>query len=480
VTPAVAPSALSLATDLTGVESRDADVVLFRVTSHDPTYWQVTTLTSFVGDRWVPDQQTDALLHGSAPVPGPVATGDQRLFTAGVTLAAYSGRILPAPPATVSASGGGSPVVTSSGVVASQPTHIGASYTVSAVVPSPVADSPSTTPPPGADTSLGPIPSVVESLARSITGGEDSPLEKAEALTDFFRSGQFHYKVVAPQPVGVDPLVAFLTRTRTGSCEQFAGAFAVLARASGLGARVAVGFTPGRPNGGVTVVRGGDAHAWPQVLIDGSWVSFEPTPQLPSGELSPPGVLGPAGLGRPNPTGPGTQPRVSIPGVTLPPPTSPPSTVPVPVVAHADMSLDVLWIGLIVLLLALAAVLFVTVRRIRRAPVDRLVVAWDSVDRAMARRSLARPKWRTPIAHVTAISMLPQTEQGRAALADLAAIATLLQNVAFSPSELAPADVEWAVRAARRARRAISAGALAAPVEDHPDYSPRPRHFTAS
>ena len=74
----------------------------------------------------------------------------------------------------------------------------------------------------------------------------------------------------------------------------------MLARASGLATRVAVGFTPGRSEHGVTVVRGSDAHAWPEVLIGGTWVSFEPTPQLPSGELSPPGVLGPSGL-RPSP-----------------------------------------------------------------------------------------------------------------------------------------------------------------------------------
>jgi transglutaminase-like putative cysteine protease len=476
VTPAVAPSALSLATNLTGVETRDADVVLFRVTSRVPTYWQVTTLTTFVGDQWVPDPETDALLRGAAPVPTAAAPGHGQLFTAGVTLTGYSGRLLPAPPDTVSVSGGASPVVTSSGVVASVPVHAGTSYTASAIVPSPVADAPSNTPAPGAYTSLPPIPPVVASLASSITAGQDTPLDKAEALTDFFRSGRFHYKVVASQPVGADPLVAFLTQTRTGSCEQFAGAFTVLARASGLATRVAVGFTPGRPSNGATLVRGGDAHAWPEVLIDGRWVSFEPTPQLPSGELSPPGVLGPAGLGHPNPTGPGTQPSVSIPVVTQPPPTRPPSTVPV-TVASAGFNFDVLWIALLIVS-ALSAVLIFLLRRSRRTPIDRLVVAWTSVDRALARRGLARPEWRTPIGHVTALSKLLQTEQGQAALADLTAVANLLQNVAYGPYELLPADVQWAVGAARRARKAILAGAVAAAAGYDPGLSSRPHEFT--
>ena len=60
------------------------------------------------------------------------------------------------------------------------------------------------------------------------------------------------------------------------------------ARASALRRGVAIGFIPGLASDGVTVVRGRDAHAWPQVVIGGSWVSFEPTPQLPSGEISPP------------------------------------------------------------------------------------------------------------------------------------------------------------------------------------------------
>ena len=230
---------------------------------------------------------------------------------------------------------------------------------------------------------------------------------------------------------------------------------------------------PGRPSGGVTVVRGGDAHAWPEVLISGRWVSFEPTPQLPSGELAPPGVLGPAGLGRSNPTGPGTQPRVSIPVVTQPVPTSRPSTVPNQVPVHTGSGLDVLWIVL-ALGVAMAVALYLVLRRVRRTPIDRLVRAWESIDRALARRGAARPQWRTPVRQVTVLSSLPQTDQGQAALVDLAAIATLLQNVTYGSSELAPDDVEWAVRTARRARRAISSGELRLPVEGVPESSRRP------
>src|SRR5690606_19777157 len=65
-------------------------------------------------------------------------------------------------------------------------------------------------------------------------------------------------------------------------CEQFAGAFAAMARSIGLPARVAVGFTQGETDpaeDGLYVVRGEHAHAWPEVYLAGAgWVAFEPTP----------------------------------------------------------------------------------------------------------------------------------------------------------------------------------------------------------
>ncbi len=462
----VAPSALSLASDLTGVESRDADVVLFTAKTPVSTYWQVATLTTYVDDRWVPDQATSALLRGSAPGRPTVESTDGSLFTAGVTVLGYSGQLLPSPPSTVAAAGSVSPTVTPAGVVAGSPVHLGSSYTVTAVVPSPVADAPSGPASPGPYTALGPIPPVVSSLARSITGGLSSPLDEAEALTDFFRSGRFRYDVDARQPAGADPLVSFLTRTRTGSCEQFAGAFAVLARVSGLATRVAVGFTPGRQTDGETMVRGSDAHAWPEVFIGGSWVSFEPTPQLPSGELSPPGVLGPAALGQPNPVGPGTQPHVPLP-VTTPTPMVPPPTVPGPAVTrHGGIGTPGI-VAAIVLLVAVGAVVAMMVRRrrVRGSPADRVMAAWTSIDRALARRGMARPASSTPMGHIRMLAALPQTDQGRSALEDMATVAVDLQNAAYGSLVLGSDEVERAERASHRARRAILDEALSGPVE---------------
>ncbi|MFN8053329.1 MAG: DUF3488 and transglutaminase-like domain-containing protein [Acidimicrobiales bacterium] len=118
-----------------------------------------------------------------------------------------------------------------------------------------------------------------------------APFQKALALQDFFRSDRFRYDRNANFRDSVDPLAEFL-RQGNGFCQQFATAFAAMARAAGLPARVAVGFTYGDPttstrNGsdgrdkGTTTwtIRGRYAHAWPEVYLHGiGWVPFEPTP----------------------------------------------------------------------------------------------------------------------------------------------------------------------------------------------------------
>jgi transglutaminase-like putative cysteine protease len=459
VVPAVTPSALSLATDLTGVETRDADVVLFEARSPISTYWQVATLTQFVDDQWIPDQTTEAVLRGETPtVPSP-STVDRRLFTARVVLSAYSGRLLPVPPSTVEVTGADLPTITPAGVAATSALKPGTGYKATADLPAAVPNGPAERPSSGTDTEIGPVAAQVRNLALSITKGQSTPLERAEALTDFFRSGRFHYKINASSPPGSDALVSFLTKTRTGSCEQFAGAFAVMARVSGLAARVAVGFTPGRTANGVTVVRGGDAHAWPQVLIDGNWVSFEPTPQLPSGELAPPGVLGPSGLGPPNPTGPGSLPPVSLPRTALVAPTVPPTTLPRPV-SGAPIKSGALWgIGVAILAAVLVAISAVWFSR-RRTLLDRLTRSWRSIDRALARRGLTRPVSSTPIAHIHLLSEHRVGEQADATLEDMTIVATVLQDVTYGSVDLSSESVARASRASRRARRAILAGAL--------------------
>jgi transglutaminase-like putative cysteine protease len=67
---------------------------------------------------------------------------------------------------------------------------------------------------------------------------------------------------------------------QVGTSEQFATAFAILARRAGLPTRVVVGFRPGdRQPDGTRVIRGRDALAWPEVYFQRlGWMPFAPTP----------------------------------------------------------------------------------------------------------------------------------------------------------------------------------------------------------
>ncbi len=120
----------------------------------------------------------------------------------------------------------------------------------------------------------------VRQLAQELTAKSHSPYEAALALQNHLRT--FTYDLTVPAGHSGDVLEHFLFETKRGYCEQFAGAFASMARAIGLPARVAVGFTTGEADPSDPTlfhVRGEHAHAWPEVFLAGAgWVSFEPTP----------------------------------------------------------------------------------------------------------------------------------------------------------------------------------------------------------
>ncbi|MDQ1506321.1 MAG: hypothetical protein QOD57_4048 [Actinomycetota bacterium] len=124
------------------------------------------------------------------------------------------------------------------------------------------------------------FPADVRDLARKETANANGPYQQALALQDFLRNNST-YDEAAPAGHSDDHLRYFLFRSKIGYCEQFAGAYAAMARSIGLPARVAVGFTPGAydPAADIFHVTTKEAHAWPEVHINGlGWVAFEPTP----------------------------------------------------------------------------------------------------------------------------------------------------------------------------------------------------------
>lgn len=128
------------------------------------------------------------------------------------------------------------------------------------------------------------MPSLVRTLANDVTQNAPSRFEKAVALQNWFRDkGGFTYDTRVASGNGTDELVSFLSETgdgRTGYCEQFSSAMAVMARMLGIPSRVAVGFLePSRIGPKTWEYSAHDLHAWPELFFPGSgWVRFEPTP----------------------------------------------------------------------------------------------------------------------------------------------------------------------------------------------------------
>src|SRR5205085_11292606 len=88
------------------------------------------------------------------------------------------------------------------------------------------------------------LPDIVTQEALAQTADYTTKYEKAVALQNWFRDN-FDYSLQTVSGNGTDALEAFLTEGkggRTGYCEQFASAMAVMARTLNIPARVAVGF----------------------------------------------------------------------------------------------------------------------------------------------------------------------------------------------------------------------------------------------
>jgi transglutaminase-like putative cysteine protease len=100
---------------------------------------------------------------------------------------------------------------------------------------------------------------------------------KLQALKRLFRENSFAY---SQKPGTYRNLDEFLFDRRIGFCEHFAGAYATLARALGIPARIVTGYQGGEWNeaGNFLRVSQADAHAWVEVRDPkGQWQRVDPT-----------------------------------------------------------------------------------------------------------------------------------------------------------------------------------------------------------
>lgn len=292
------PSSRVTISPLVNIRSRlieNQDVSLFSVTSAVPAYWRLTALDTFDGQIWKSSGHYSSVsgdLGGSLPE-GYDDSNSASIVDQTYRIQALSALWLPAAALPLSIDAPDTKVryqdETSTLIVDTDvPTSDGQTYTVQSVLPSVtpqmLAEADTAVPAAIAEQDATPPEGLSETAtaeAERITASATTPYDKAMALQTYFRDTDFVYDTSIEAGHGDSAIDDFLA-SRRGYCEQFAGTFAAFARAVGLPARVAVGFTQGvnDPTDPQRFeVKGEHAHAWPEVYLGQyQWVPFEPTP----------------------------------------------------------------------------------------------------------------------------------------------------------------------------------------------------------
>lgn len=139
---------------------------------------------------------------------------------------------------------------------------------------------------------LPPLSPAIGGLARETTAGSRDPYEAALKLNHFL-STRFRYTLSKRETL-LEPLEEFLFTRRSGNCEYFSAALAVMLRSLDIPARVVGGFQRGEwnPYGRYFMVSLSDAHAWVEAYFDGlGWVTLDPSPRVAASALSGPWAL---------------------------------------------------------------------------------------------------------------------------------------------------------------------------------------------
>jgi transglutaminase-like putative cysteine protease len=400
---------------------------VFTVQTTQPTYLRITAMSTFNGSGWSLDDNyrpargllppADTGQDALPPDSGPSETVQATIHVSGLDSV-----WLPVPyrPSRVTGVGGLSFSAAAGSIITDKPTSDGLVYTVVSQVPAPSTAALTASNWVGRSQpalqkylSLSNVSPAIASLAEAHTQGAKGPFQAALMLQNWLRGPEFTYSLSVPQDQSANALYNFLTRTKAGFCQQFATAFAVLAREIGLPSRVAVGFTWGDVDSqGTYHVTDADAHAWPEVWFSGiGWVPFEPTPGRGSPDPSARNVTGAAPrqfeAGSTQPTTPGSP--TTAPGT----PTTAPSShaggalrpsfgapshghgwaVPLLVAVASLAGAALLWaVGLALLGSA------VTARRRRRArsPAEKVSLAWSLARESLERVGIPALAWETP------------------------------------------------------------------------------------
>jgi transglutaminase-like putative cysteine protease len=267
--------------------NQETPAEVFTVRSSVRTYWRLVALDNYDGSVWGLRDTKAEPGYPEPQISAPVGTTRVRQT---YTMGHYGGPFLPAAFQAVDTRflDQEYSIHESTTLFLESGDYFGLVYEVESVVPEPtrrvLETIPAADPDRFADLLELPddFPDAVADVARAVTASADGPFDQAIALQNWFRDrdkGGFEYDTTI-KGHDEDALERFVLEDKKGFCEQFAGSYAAMARAIGLPARVAVGFTPGTlGDDGLWHVSTKNAHAWPEVYFEGiGWTRFEPTP----------------------------------------------------------------------------------------------------------------------------------------------------------------------------------------------------------
>jgi transglutaminase-like putative cysteine protease len=339
-------SGFSRSLNLHGTFHLGDDPVL-RITAPKQMYWRVIVYDQYTGHGWL---STDPLDQRSLP-PGSniLRTGDvQRVdLPQQVAVLALRGSYLvgASQPTTFDRpvlaqaypDGPGSPVDLVA-ALSIAPVEVGTRYNVVSKISQATASDLRT-----ANTAYSPgirqrylvlptIPERVRQFAEQTAAPESNPYDKAVAIESYLRTLPYTVDLPAP-PADRDGVDYFLFDSKTGYCDYFASAMAVMLRSIGIPARVVSGYAPGTVEGdGSFLIKDSDSHTWTEAYFPPfGWIPFEPSGSFPQigrgagGKLSAVPTVQPSS--QPPPAGSQDQSKVT--------PTSTPSPTPNPKAPNA-------------------------------------------------------------------------------------------------------------------------------------------------
>ncbi len=266
-----------------------APQVRFVVESDEPAYWRTNAFDRYTGEGWVRSGGTRTV---DGQLPGPPGRSEQ--LTQTFTFESSMG-VMPAAwrPIGVSRNVRDRARVTSmGGFEPTGPITADESYTV--VSERPVA-SPGQLQDAGTD-----YPDEIENrytqlpdgvsdrlaeFADDLTADAENPYDAAKTIERWLEENK-GYSLDVSRPNG-DIADSFVFDMDRGYCVYFATAMVAMLRTQDVPARFVVGYGEGQRVGEDTwVVRGLDSHAWVEVYFpEVGWVTFDPTPSGPRGDV---------------------------------------------------------------------------------------------------------------------------------------------------------------------------------------------------